>query len=196
MAPINDIRGYKAELREYYKAKRREMEPALKDALDQQILERVLRLYQYRSCKQLLTYVSTSIEVNTRALIIRALQDGKRVAVPRCVPGTREMEFYYIASLSELSPGSFAVDEPNPKKARKVTDFSGALCIVPALCFDNRGYRLGYGKGYYDRFLSGFEGPTAGLCYSSGIRRHLFYGRFDRRVDVIVTERYIKRVRP
>lgn len=85
------------------------MSPELKRHHDEAIRARVTGLWQYRSCKTLLTYVSTSIEVDTRALILTALEEGKRVAVPRCVPGTRDMEFYYIRGLEELEPGTFGV---------------------------------------------------------------------------------------
>jgi len=64
--------------------------------------------------------------------------------------------------------------------------------ILPALSLDYLGYRLGYGKGYYDRYLSRFVGPCAAICYSQHIRRHMYHGRFDRPVDVIVTEKWIK----
>ena len=63
---------------------------------------------------------------------------------------------------------------------------------MPALCYDLNGYRLGFGKGYYDRFLSRYSGKTAGLAYSFQIKRSLWHGRFDKAVDVIITDRYIR----
>lgn len=74
-------------------------------------------LWQYKRCRMLLTYVSTAIEVDTRRIIERALADGKQVAVPRCVPGTRDMEFYLIRGLDELEPGTFGVLDPGPTRA-------------------------------------------------------------------------------
>lgn len=192
MPRIGDIREYKRELRARYRKKREDLDPAEKSRLDGDILGRFLRLNQYASSNLILTYVSTPIEVDTRGLINRALSDGKRVAVPRCIDGTREMEFYEIHSVSELKKRTFGVLEPDDNPERLVTDFKGSLCVVPALCFDNFGYRLGYGKGYYDRFLSGYGGVKVGICYSFGVRGRLIHGRFDCPVDVIVTERYIK----
>ena len=168
---VGDIRPIKATLREQYKTLRREMPPEIKAQRDRQIAGRVTALWQYKRCRQLLTYVSTPIEVDTLEIIRRALADGKKVAVPRCVPGTRDMEFYWINGVEELEPGTFGVLEPRPDPKRKVTDFSNGLCLVPALCYDWRGYRLGYGKGYYDRFLAGFGGHMIGVCYSDCIRR-------------------------
>ena len=190
---VGDIRPIKATLREQYKTLRREMPPEIKAQRDRQIAGRVAALWQYKRCRQLLTYVSTAIEVDTRGIIRRGLADGKRVAVPRCVPGTRDMEFYWINGVEELEPGTFGVLEPRPDPKRKVTDFSNGLCLVPALCYDWRGYRLGYGKGYYDRFLAGFGGHMIGVCYSDCIRRKLPHGRFDRPVELLVTDRYLRR---
>ena len=191
--PVGDIRPIKASLREHYKALRRRMPPQQKAQRDRQIFARVTALWQYKRCRQLLTYVSTAIEVDTREIILRALADGKRVAVPRCVPGTRDMEFYYITGWEQLEPGSFGVLEPKPDVCQKATDFTNGLCLVPALCYDWRGYRLGYGKGYYDRYLAGFRGRMVGLCYSSCVRPRLPHGRFDRPVELLVTDRYLRR---
>ncbi|MBR2405708.1 MAG: 5-formyltetrahydrofolate cyclo-ligase [Clostridia bacterium] len=191
--PIGDIRQLKTRLRAKYRAIRTEMTAEQREHCDSRIAERVRRLWQYRRARQVLTYVSTPIEVDTRRIIAQALADGKRVAVPRCIPDTRQMEFYYISSLDELSPGSFGVDEPQPLPENLVTDLSEGLCIIPAFCYDHTGYRLGYGKGYYDRFLPRFGGNLIGICYSSCVRRHLPHGRFDRPAELLVTENYLRR---
>lgn len=191
--PIEDIRQLKLQLREQYRAFRTELEPQTKQEYDAEISSTVLRLWQYRQCTQLLVYVSTPIEVDTFAIIEQALADGKRVAVPRCIPETRNMDFYVIQSLDELSPGSFGVLEPQPNPENLLTDLSHGLCIVPAFSYDFMGYRLGYGKGYYDRFLARFSGSMIGICYSGCVRHKLPHGRFDRPVELIVTEKYIRR---
>ncbi len=104
------------------------------------------------------------------------------------------MDFYYIRSRNELAPGCFGVLEPNPDMATLWQPEEGGLCLVPALCYDLRGYRLGYGKGYYDRFLAGFNGTAAGICYSNCIARRLPHGWFDRSAEIVVTENYIRRM--
>ena len=187
-----DIRPQKGALREMYKQLRRQLSPETRAAQDAQVTARVTRLWQYKQQPLLLTYVSTDIEVGTRALILQALAEGKQVAVPRCIPNTRDMEFYLIKSEDALEPGAFGVMEPNPARCTRLTDFSQGLCIVPGLSYDFLGYRLGYGKGYYDRFLARFKGDVAGICYSNCIRRKLPHGKFDRPVDVLVTEEFIR----
>lgn len=191
--PVEDIRPIKEGMREHYKTLRRELSPQQKADMDAAVARRVAALWQYKRQNLLLTYVSTPIEVDTRAIIRRALADGKTVGVPRCVPHTRLMEFYRIESLDELEPGTFGVLEPRPDPSRLITDFGKGLCLVPALCYDWRGFRLGYGKGYYDRFLAGFGGHMVGICYASCIRRSLPHGRYDRPVELLVTDRYLRR---
>ncbi len=192
--PVKDIRPIKSQLRDKYKQMRRDLTPEEKAEKDASIAARVFRLWQYRENDTLLTYVSTEIEVDTRRIIERALADGKKVAVPRCVPGTRSMEFYFINSFDDLEPGAFGVLEPRPNSAKLLTDFSKGICLVPAFSYDWNGFRLGYGKGYYDRFLSGFGGNMIGICYSECIRPHLPHGRYDRAVELLVTDRFLRRV--
>ena len=191
--PITDIRPIKSELRQKYRSLRQAMPQEIKEQKDDAIALQVRRLWQYQRNNVLLVYVSTSIEVDTHRIIRRAIADGKRVAVPRCVPDTRNMEFYYIDSIEELSPGMFGVLEPSANPDRLYKECEGGLCIVPAFSYDWRGYRLGYGKGYYDRFLSRFEGNMVGICYSDCVQRSLPHGRYDRPVELLVTETYLRR---
>ena len=188
-----DIRQEKNELRQKSRQFRAGLTAERKRKKDVDIAARFLSLVQYRKADTVLTYVSTEIEVDTRCIISAALANGKRVAVPRCVPGTREMEFYYINGLDDLSPGAFGVLEPLPDSCEILTDFTQGICIVPGLCFDAMGFRLGYGKGYYDRFLSGFSGVTVGLCYVDCVKWRLPHGRFDRPVHLLLTENYLRR---
>ncbi|MBR6790278.1 MAG: 5-formyltetrahydrofolate cyclo-ligase [Oscillospiraceae bacterium] len=193
---VNDIRVVKRELRAGFKEARRAMKPEEQADKDCRILERLLQLPEYREAELVLTYVSTAIEVDTRALIERALADGKRVAVPRCTPGKIDMKFYLIGSLDELEPGAFGVLEPNPEKCRELRRYDKSVCVLPGLGFDLQGYRLGYGKGYYDRFLSRYPGKNVGVCYNICLKALLPHGRYDKMVDVLVTEKFVKRFPP
>ncbi|NLN81487.1 MAG: 5-formyltetrahydrofolate cyclo-ligase [Clostridiales bacterium] len=188
-----DIRPIKARLREYYKNLRQQLSQERKAELDREIIRRVTGLWQYGKSRLLLTYVSTKTEIDTLPLIDMALAEGKTVAVPRCVEGTRNIEFYRISSISELSPGTFGVLEPDPEVCKKVINFTNSLCLVPALCYDWKGYRLGYGKGYYDRFLEDYNGTIVGIAYSNCVRPSLPHGRFDRPVELIVTDSFLRR---
>lgn len=190
---VTDIRPIKTELRQKYRGLRQAMTPEIKEERDAAIAAQVRRLWQYSRNRVLLVYVSTPIEVDTHRIIRNALEDGKKVAVPRCVPDTRNMEFYYIDSLDDLHPGAFGVLEPDPDPERLYYEQEGGLCLVPAFSYDWQGFRLGYGKGYYDRFLSRFNGNMVGICYSDCVQRSLPHGRYDRPVELLVTEKYLRR---
>lgn len=190
MRPI-DIRGYKQDLRARSKERRRNIAADEKQLLDKAVADNVRRLKEYRPAKTILIYMSTPIEVDTIGIIKNAWADGKRVAVPRCIPDTRDMEFHYIDNLECLSVGTFSVLEPD-QSLPIVTDFSGCLMIVPGMHFDMKGYRIGYGKGYYDRYMVRFTGISAGICYSGELKPFLYHGRYDRHVDIVVTDKRIK----
>ena len=152
--PKENIKELKKNLRLKYRNIRETMPPAKKGKMDARIRRHLFDLPEYHEESTVFVYISKSIEVDTFSIVKRALADGKQVASPRCVPGTYEMEFYYIRSLDDLEKGTFGVLEPKHQQCKLVTDLSHGFCIVPGLCFDAKGYRLGYGKGYYDRFLS------------------------------------------
>ncbi len=188
---LRDIREEKAAIRSRCRLLRSQLAADEKKSLDMRIFNRLTNLRLYRECGTLLTYVSTGMEVDTHALIGDALMRSKRVAVPCCIPGLHEMEFYYITSFDDLQNGAYGILEPIKSKCEKLTDLSDGLCIIPALAFDEQSYRLGFGKGYYDRFLSRFKGDTAGICYECCISDRLPRGRFDRCADVVVTEKRV-----
>ncbi len=188
MNQITDIRPLKAQLRNESKEYRRNLAQSEKERFDKKIQNKFLNMWQYRQSDVILIYVATEIEIETRGIIETALKDGKTVAVPRCVDGTREMEFYKISGYSQLEKHTFGVLEPKPSECEKLEDYSRGLCVVPALVFDRRGYRLGYGGGYYDRFLSLFKGETVGLCYNACLKDSIVHGKYDRRVSMLITQ--------
>lgn len=191
MEKIVDIRPIKKELRKKAKEKRLNMMPEKKENCDKKICNKLLNLWAVREAETVLCYVSTAIEVDTRVFINTLLSTGKRVAVPRCEGQKSEMNFYYINSFDELENGSFGVLEPKSSPERLVCKTEKTICIVPAFMFDKEGYRLGYGKGYYDRYLSRYKGITIGICYDDDIENELFRGKYDRAVDMVLTERQI-----
>ncbi len=191
---VKNIREVKKNLRARYRQFRERLGAAQKLALDSTIQSRLLALNEYAGAQTIFTYVSKPIEVDTISLIEAALANHKQVAVPRCVPDTYDMEFYYITSLDDLEKGAFGVLEPITAKCRLVSRDEIGLCIVPGLSFDAQGYRLGYGKGYYDRFLAEFHGDTVGICYAGCVQWNLPHGYYDKPVDILITEKYIRRM--
>ncbi|MBQ1814443.1 MAG: 5-formyltetrahydrofolate cyclo-ligase [Ruminococcus sp.] len=188
-----NVKEEKRRLRARCKKLRESCPPEVKARLDKALTEKVLGMEEYKACETLFIFVSSPIECETRQIIADALQRGKRVAVPRCADRSGKMDFYYIRSFDDLSRGTFGLEEPDPQTCERVTDLSSGFCIVPGLCFDLEGYRVGFGKGYYDRFLDEFGGVTAGICYTKFTEKQLPRGAFDRHTDILVTERFINR---
>ena len=176
----------KSELRRFYREKRKSL--ADKETKDQQICEGFLNSEFYENARTLLCYAALKGEIDIDSIMEKALLDGKRVSLPRCSDLSGNMCFYYINSLSDLTDGSFGIREPDPVTCEKVESFSDCVCLVPALAFDKSGYRLGYGKGYYDRFIKKFIIISVGLCYNEFLSDALPVEEHDEAVDYIATE--------
>lgn len=186
---MTDIRVVKKELRAACKEYRKNLRLSEKAGLDEQIFQRVISLPEFQEAELILTYISTPIEVATFRLVEYALRQGKTVAAPRCAEEGISMDFYRITGMSDLERATFSVLEPIQARCEKLVRFPHSVCIVPGLSFDSQGYRLGYGKGYYDRFLSRYPGKTIGVCYQACLQPVLPHGRYDRNVDILVTEK-------
>ncbi len=152
--------------KEMLRAEIRRQKRAMTDAEIQsaslKLAEMLINTPQYKHAKTVYLYLSYNQEVRTEPILMRALQDGKRVAVPK-VYG-KEMKFLYISGIEDVALSSQGIPEPIADGPEG--DDPCALVIVPGLAFDRRGYRIGYGGGYYDKFLSRErEHPTVALCY-------------------------------
>ena len=179
----------KQRLREERLAARETLSEKERVRLDDCITQKLLASPEYAEATTVLTYVSVSSEVSTRMIIERALCDGKTVAVPRCLPGHR-LEFVAITSLDQLVPAPFNLLEP-PKDLSALTEshMNNAICIAPALLVDTKGYRLGYGAGFYDRFLSTYSGKKICLAYQHNLSKTMLpHTEFDVPVDMVITE--------
>lgn len=179
----------KQRLREERLAAREALSEQERSVLDDRITQKLLAASEYVEATTVLTYVSISSEVSTRMFIESALRDGKTVAVPRCLPG-HCLEFVAITSLDQLIAAPFGLLEP-PKELPALTEeqMDASICIVPALLVDAKGYRLGYGAGFYDRFLSTYPGKKICLVYQQNLSREMLpHTTFDVAVDVVITE--------
>lgn len=179
----------KQRLREERLAAREALSEQERSVLDDRITQKLLATSEYVEATTVLTYVSVSSEVSTRMIIESALRDGKTVAVPRCLPG-HCLEFVAIASLEQLVAAPFNLLEP-AKELPAVTEDqkNNSICIVPALLVDTKGYRLGYGAGFYDRFLSTYPGKKICLAYQQNLSQTMLpHTASDVAVDVVITE--------
>lgn len=176
----------KAALRKELAARRNALPD--REAKSRAIEKQVLALPEYLQAERLLLYLSTGSEVDTWGLLERALCQGKAVFAPLCLDGEGHMAFYRVKSREDLKKGRFGIWEPDPTVCPLLEEPSGALCLVPGLAFDQAGYRLGYGKGYYDRFLGSRPVEAVGVCFEGLLLPRLPRGPFDRQVARLVTE--------
>ena len=188
------LKEQKQELRRDLLQKRESIAYEAKEKMDNRILSLFTSLISYRYSDTLLLYYPTKGEVDTRPLIQTALKAGKRVALPVCHETGSVMDYYFIHSDNDLEAGKYGIPAPKKSCEKFVKDdeHKGMIIVVPALAFDKEGYRLGYGKGYYDRYVNELSATSIGLVYSDFIMDKLPRGRFDISVDLLVSEKGVK----
>lgn len=140
-----------------------------------------------------LAYLPINKEVDTRPLLSLLLDQDKEVYVPRCRGENQGcMDFFRITGLEDLKPGYRGIDEPCPDPSNLFVNQGRALCVLPALAFDRQGCRLGYGQGFFDRYLKSLPGPRPlliGFAYEFQVVDHLPADEWDVPVDMVITER-------
>lgn len=173
----------KKELRALIRATKRAMTPAQIDALSGHLCRQFLETEAYRKAKTVYGYLPYNQEVRTWALLEQALKDGKKVAVPK-VYGD-EMRFIYMTDLTAVNTGYAGI--PEPIADEPIADDPTALVLMPGLAFDREGHRIGYGGGFYDRFLENEPNhPTVALCYRFQLLDHLDTEDHDIPVDLVL----------
>ncbi|GGA32094.1 5-formyltetrahydrofolate cyclo-ligase [Psychrobacillus lasiicapitis] len=135
--------------------------------------------------------ISAFPEVNTEGIIKRVWEIGKTVVVPKCNPKDRSMTFYKIDSYDQLETVYMKLLEPNPDLTVGVLSEDIDLLIVPGVVYSKTGYRIGYGGGYYDRFLTNYTGQTISLAFDFQIVDQVETEMFDIPVDKIITNKGI-----
>lgn len=186
-----EIKKEKDALREKYGELRRALPEDIKKKMDDKICRAATSLVSFRHADTVLLYAPKPDEVDVREIARAAWAMGKQVAFPLCDPERRNMTYHIVSSFDELRSGNYGIMEPDPA-APTFDPTRPSVCLVPALLFDTEGYRVGYGKGYYDRFLHHFAGSKIGLVYSDFVLPTVPRGRFDLAVDLLVTEKGVR----
>ena len=156
------------------------------------VIDRVFESEEYKNATAIYIYFETEKEISTHAIMKRAWKDGKRVAVPLCIG--EDMEFIYIDSLDSVMPGFKGIYEPFEGE---VADDSEVLMIMPGIAYDRSFNRIGYGGGFYDRYLAGHTDvkfTLMALCYDFQIvDEDISVFSHDVPVDIIVTpKKFVK----
>lgn len=173
----------KKTLRDEIRRRKREMTEAEICAASEKLGELFAASALYRQAQTVYGYLPYNQEVRTVPMLQRALDEGKRVAVPK-VYG-EEMRFIYLTDLSRVEKGYAGI--PEPIDDGPVADDPRALVLMPGLAFDAEGRRIGYGGGFYDKFLAGEpEHPTLALCYEFQMVPQIPVEEFDIPVDCVL----------
>ena len=174
----------KTALRNQIKQKKRAMTQEQIIAASERLAQLLYASEAYKKAKSIYGYLPYNQEVRTVEMLEQAIRDGKRVAVPKCYG--EEMRFLYISDFeNEVAPGYAGI--PEPIADEPVADDETALVLMPGMAFDPDGHRIGYGGGFYDKFLAKEpDHPTLALCYDFQVLPHLETEEFDIPVDTVI----------
>lgn len=174
----------KSELRAMIRAQKRAMTEDMIVSASCQLGEKFAACEQYQKAKTVYGYMPYNQEVRTVPMLERAMRDGKQVAVPKVYGDT--MRFIFVTDLTAMEKSDFGI--PEPIADGPVADDPTALVLMPGLAFTARGDRMGYGGGYYDKFLSAEPNhPTVALCYDFQLLESLPTASYDIPVDLVLT---------
>lgn len=178
----------KPTIRSRHHAIRRSLQPEERKRLSKHIIDRTLDTDEFQSADVVHSYaaIDKNGEVSTDGLISTCLKHGKKVIVPK-MKSNGELSHHSINSLDSLKPNEWGVPEPVFENEVSLQD--GILIIVPMVASDFKLNRLGYGKGYYDRFLSKLQSTKIGLCFSFNLCWNTLPTEdFDINMDIVVTD--------
>ena len=156
------------------------------------VKEKLSSLEEYKKAKTVMFFLSFGKEVYTYDMVKEALGDkNKKVIVPKI----KEFEIIpcSIKEFLELAPGAYRILEPVEVKEANREEID--IVLVPGIAFDQKGYRIGFGKGYYDRFLKGLKALKIGLCMDFQVVNEISHREWDVPMDVIITEKEVIKIR-
>lgn len=187
-----NTKEYKRNIRKEVLMKRSKMKAEEKELKDNIILEKLYETNLYKNARNIFTYISFGDEINTIKLIERALKDNKNISVPKTYRETRTMNAIFIPCLKELKENHMGILEPiDDSIVIKKEDID--LIIVPGAVFDKDFNRIGYGGGYYDRYLEdiAYKNNKVVLAYDFQIVDKIEKEEHDVKVDIIITDKQI-----
>ncbi|MGM0844249.1 MAG: 5-formyltetrahydrofolate cyclo-ligase [Bacillota bacterium] len=181
----------KKELRKHQKALLSSIDRPVYEQKSFLIASELYKTEEWKSSEAVAITVSNFPEVDTWQIIRKGWEEGKRVLVPKCSPKNRELNFHQLTSFAALETVYFGLMEPNPDQCNLVDKNEIDLVIVPGLAFMPTGHRLGFGGGYYDRFLENYHGSTLSLAFQEQLVQEVPVEPFDVSVSKIITEKAV-----
>lgn len=175
----------KQELRKKYLSLRNAIPAAEKESCDKALTDKILSLPEFKSAECILLFSSVGSETDTWGIFHESIKQNKNVYFPKCIDGEK-MEFLRVFSENDFTNGKYNI--PEPQTDEKYTLYGkNDLAVIPALAVGRDFSRLGYGKGYYDRFLKNFKGITVCPVYPQFLCGGVPTGEFDIPLDIIIT---------
>ena len=169
----------------------KEMSEATYRARSRKIQDRLTSLELVKNAKTIALTMSNFPEVETRDLIRYLWKNQKIIVVPKCDVKSKKMHFYAIDSFEQLEVVYAGIEEPIPSKTKLIGEEQIDVVIVPGVLFNIEGYRIGFGGGYYDRFLATYHGNTISLAFSEQVVETIPVESHDLPVQIIVTDEQI-----
>lgn len=182
----NDSAAQKRRLREELKKRRDGLEARYSQEADSGIFRRAVSLPEYLSARTVFCYAGTRNEINTRPILEHVLSSGKRLGVPRCI-AEGVMEVRAVTDMGQLRPGMYGILEPG-KECPVIPPGEIDLAFVPCLSCSRDGLRLGYGGGYYDRYLAQTDCIKTALCREKMMSEEIPAQEWDLKMDSVITE--------
>lgn len=181
----------KNELREIYKKKLFQQTEEERKQNSQLIRENLYKQPEWQQANIIGLVLSKKFEVATVEIIHRAWSEGKSVAIPKCIPDGRKMKFYIFTSYEQTEVVYYGLQEPVVSQTEHVESSQIDTIVVPGLAFSGDGKRLGFGGGYYDRYLSNYEGNILSLVYDCQLEEHIPIEEHDIMIPKIITEHQV-----
>lgn len=161
------------------------------EAFSQRIAEKLFALPEYRHARTVMYFISFGKEPETLKMVPQSIAHGKRIVAPKTVPSTKQLLLSEIRDIeADLAPGLWDIPEPRAEAMRPAEASEIDFVVVPGVAFDEKGNRLGYGAGYYDRFIPRLNSgvPLVALAFELQVVESVPVEPWDVKVDVVVTE--------
>lgn len=181
-------------LRKYEKSRRKELTRLEKESLDRRICENLTKSKEFKQAEVIFAFYPLEIEVDIVPVLKVSIEE-KRLALPKCFPENKRMAFYLVENLSELRQSKYNIFEPTEDDIKGIKPDEKTLIIVPGLVFSTAGERVGFGAGYYDRYLAVNKAKTISVCYEKSFVDRIDTNIYDIRIDSIITENDIYKIK-
>jgi 5-formyltetrahydrofolate cyclo-ligase len=179
----------KCQLRDEMKQQLLKMEEADYRLFCSEIKEKLIQSKEWNEATTIGITIATGREIETLPIIEAGWKQGKRMAVPKCFPKKKQLKFYQINNFQEVEDSFYGLKEPITTVTPFVKKEQIDLLIVPGLIFDRYGFRIGFGGGYYDRYLADYNNETVALAFGFQILDEIPREAYDRPVRTVITNR-------